>query len=246
MNCDLACHLLDDYVDHRLRRRERERLELHLSDCPQCTEELRERLGFERAVQQALTASVQRLELAPEISRGMVQAVEQGLRQPAWSHQALRGVRLFAGAVIVALLLFSLSLLLGRIPIPAEVHQAIRPPTSQPALSLARDGILVEPSRIQPGDPFTVTVPIHSSQLQSLDGVRSNLEINGPTGNYRFALALQGPVPARGVSILQVTPDMLAGPSQQQYQIPPEEILGVPGIYTFRVTIFSPVVLPVE
>ena len=162
------------------------------------------------------------------------------------SVRCVRGVRTLAGAVIVVLLLVSLSFLLGRIPTPAEVQQAVRPPASQPSLSLNRDSILVEPARIQPGDPFTITVPIHSSQLQSLDGVRCNLEIKGPTGEYRFALAVQGPFPARGVSILQVTPDMLAGPSQKQYQIRPEEILGAPGVYTFRVTMFSPVVLPVE
>jgi hypothetical protein len=53
-------------------------------------------------------------------------------------------------------------------------------------------------------------------------------------------------MPARGLSILQVTPEMLALPSQAQYGVSPTEIFGLPGTYTFRVTLYSPIDLPIQ
>jgi hypothetical protein len=120
------------------------------------------------------------------------------------------------------------------------VQQALFPAASQPALSLDRADITIEPGYTQPGDLFTVTVPIHSDMVRSLDSVRTNLDIDGPSGQYRFAVSAQGPFPTQGISVLNVTPALLAAPCEEQYQISPSEILSAPGVYTFRVTIFSP------
>ena len=59
MNCELACHLIDNYMENQLSRYDSLRLERHLSDCSGCTEELRIRPDLERTIQRALTASVQ-------------------------------------------------------------------------------------------------------------------------------------------------------------------------------------------
>jgi hypothetical protein len=246
MKCDLVCHLIDDYLGNQLSQRDCQRLEKHVADCPHCTEELRDRLAFERSVRQALAASVQHLQLAPDASRGIVQAVDSGLQQTVWSYDAMRVVRMVAGVAVVALLLVGLSFYWGRIPTPLEVQQVIRPPVSRPALAVNRNHISIDPPSMQPGEMFTVTVPIQSDHLPSFRAIRCDLDITGPTGDFHFVLVLQGPLPVRGVSVLQVTPDVLAAACQDQYQMSPADIFGAPGVYTLRITLFSPVVPPVQ
>jgi len=243
MTCDSASHLIDDLLGDQLSRREHQRLEEHLSACPHCTEVLHERLALERRMQQALTASVHQLQLAPDASRGLLQAVEASLQQPAWRSRALPVARVLAGALAAALLGLGLLLLSERVPVPSiGGQQTGHSPARQPALSVDQSSISFEPHDMVHGDRFTVTIPIESNLLQEIDTVRCDLEISGPTGQYRFALFMQGPLPARGLSIIHVTPELLARPSQDQYQLSPAQIFGLPGAYTFRVTVFSPVV----
>lgn len=237
MSCDLTCHLIDDYLDDQLSQRERQRLEKHLSACPQCARELHERLAFERTLRQALTASVQHLQLPPDVSRGIVRAVKGGARQPSWRGYATRVAEITAGVVVVTLLLAGLSLLLGRVPAPSDLPQAIPPLAKQPILSFNRGNIFVEPRTLRPGDLFTVTVPIDNAHLRPLDTVHCDLDIRGPTGHYRYGLAVKGPLPDRGAVILQVTPGLLATPSREQYNLAVREILSMPGVYHFRVTL---------
>lgn len=244
MNCDLAGHLIDDYLDDRLRQSDRQHLEQHISLCPRCAGELRDRLAFERGVRQALTASVQNLQLAPGIGKGILRTVESGAQQTTWSHPALRVTQALAGLLVIGLLLLGLSLLLGGVSMPMEVGQVVFQPGSRPVLSVNRGDIFVEPQHIQPGDLFTVTVAMRGDQFQPRETVLCNLDIEGPSGSYRFELSLQSPLPTRGRSVLRVTPDILAVASQKQYGLLPADILSEPGVYSFRVTLFSPDVSP--
>jgi hypothetical protein len=246
MNCDLACHLIDDYLDNRLGSRDRQRLEKHISACSQCADEMRDRLAFERSMQQSLAASVQSLQLTPDASRGIVRAVESNLRQPTWSQHAVRLTQVTAGAVAIALLLLGLSFLLRRVSTPGQVRETMQSPAGQTALVVSHGDIHVEPQEMRPGDLFTITVPIRSEQSQPLENIRCDLDIKGPTGDYRFVLVAQGPLPAPGLSILRVTPELLAAPAQKQYKMSPRDMVSAPGIYTFRITIFSPAASPVQ
>ena len=243
MTCDSAGRLIDDLMGNQLSRRERQRLEEHLSSCPRCAKELGERLVLEQRMQQALAASVHQLRLPPGASRAMIQAVETSLQKPGWRYRLWPMAQVMAGVAAAFLLFLSIVFLSDRVPIPAlGGQQTAHSPMIRPALSVDPSRISFEPDSMVPGDRFTVTVPIESNLLQEIDAVRCDLEISGPTGQYRFALFMQGPLPAHGLSIIQVTPDLLAGPSQDQYQLSPDQIFGLPGAYAFRVTVFSPMV----
>jgi hypothetical protein len=207
---------------------------------------LHDRLAFEHNLQQALTSSVHHLHLAPDTSQELIQAVESSLVAPGWTWSAMKVARLMAGALVAALLMLGLFLLVDRAPVPLGVQQAIRSPGSQPALSVDKAAISFEPYDMAPGDRFTITVPIRSDLLLGVDAVRCDLDINGPTGRYQFSLFMQGPLPERGLSVLQVTPDLLAAPCKDQYQMSPSDIFGQPGTYALRVTLFSPSVLSAE
>jgi hypothetical protein len=243
MNCDSAGRLLDDLTGDQLSRRERQRLEDHLSSCPRCAKILRERLVLEQRIRQALTASVLQLRLPPGASRATILAVERSFQKPGWRLRLRPIAQVLAGVAAAALLFLGMLLLSERVPIPPLAgQQTAHSPVIRPALSVDQDRISFEPVNMAPGDRFTVTVPIESNLLQAIDAVRCDLEISGPTGQYRFALFMQGPLPARGLSIIQVTPELLAGPSREQYQLSPDQIFGLPGAYAFRVTVFSPMV----
>ena len=95
---------------------------------------------------------------------------------------------------------------------------------------------------MQPYDPFALTVFLESDLSQPLDSIRLDLDISGPSGFYRFGLAVKGPLPAPGVSIFRVTPELLADACQEQYLMAPVDLFGAPGVYTLRVTLFDPVV----
>ena len=251
MTCEFASHLMDDYLDSQLSQRDRQRLEKHMAACPRCADELGDRLAFERWLRQALSASVQHLQPSPDANRRVIRAVEGDVPHPRWPHHPVRVARVMAGVVAVILLLVGLFTVLVRIPLPSDEQRANLPLTSRLALSLQTrpeeagvGEIFVGPQYIQPGDLFTITVPIENDRFQSAGTIRFDLEISGPTGDYRFGLAAKGPLPARGVSVLRVTPDILADLCQEQYQISLTDILNAPGAYTFRVTMFSPAVAP--
>ena len=137
-----------------------------------------------------------------------------------------------------------LLVLLGRVSLPSELVEFSQPSTSRPPLSLNRSDILIEPWDLKPGEPFTATIFLHSELTKPVDAIRFRLDISGPTGDYQFVLAAQGPFPAQGVSVLQVTPDLLVVPCREQYQITPGDVFGAPGIYTVRATLLGPVDMP--
>jgi hypothetical protein len=244
MNCEQACHLIDDYLENRLSRYERHRLETHLTLCSDCAEELRNRPAFERQMWGALAISVQHLRLSSDISAQIVREAQSSARRAIWSRRAMLTFQLVASAAAVTLLMIGLLALVGRIQVPVEVPWLDPPRVSRPALTLTRNDIIIEPANLRPGQPFTTTIFLHSDLSQPVDAVRFQFEVSGPEADYEFELALKGPFPARGQSTLTVTPAILEKPCQEQYGITPEEIISVPGIYTLRATLLSPVILP--
>jgi hypothetical protein len=100
--------------------------------------------------------------------------------------------------------------------------------------------MLIEPADLNPGEPFTVTLLLRSDLAQSRDTTHLKLSIDGPTGEYHFVLAIKGPLPAHGVSVVQVTPELLADPCRRQYQMTPGEMVSVPGVYTLRAVLPHP------
>jgi anti-sigma factor RsiW len=186
MSCDLTGHLLDDYLDHQLSQRERQRLENHISVCARCAEELQERLALERALRQALTSAVQHLQLTPELSRRILWALDSSARQPMWYGYATRAAQIMAGVGVVILLLAGMFLLLGRVRTPSGVQQVGLPQVNRAFLSLDRGNIFVEPGTLHPGDLFTVTVPIDDRRLRPLEVLHCNLDIRGPSGRFGY------------------------------------------------------------
>jgi hypothetical protein len=266
MNCGLAGCLIDDYLENELSQRDRHQLEKHLAHCPHCADELRRRPTFERDLRRALAASVHALSLSSDASTGMVESAEESLNRAVWSHRAALTFRLMSGAIAAALVLVAMFTLAGRIPDPSQLKpiallpanrltlsdsnpdtlsvadQPIPRRTAISTVSLPRTSLLIEPRDMRPNLPFTMTVLLQSDLPQPLEAVRLDLDISGPTGFFRFGLAVKGPLPAHGVSIFRVTPDLLAEPCEEQYLIEPTDVFSLPGVYTLRVTLSDPVI----
>jgi hypothetical protein len=114
----------------------------------------------------------------------------------------------------------------------------------QPTLAMTRGETLVEPQPLRPGEAFTITVFLHTVSPTPLRTARVDLDVSGPTGYYRFALAVKGPLPANGVSVLRVTPDVLDTPCREKYLIAPADIFRSAGVYTVRVILVNPADMP--
>jgi hypothetical protein len=259
MNCDSADHLLDGYVEDELSQRDRYLLQRHLAHCARCADELRRRPAFEREVRRALDTSAGTLRLSSGASARIVEAAEESLQRAIWSRRALFIFQLMSGAVVVVLLLVGMFALVGRIPVPSHLGPIVLSPairrvlfhpqedtlpvgaTSLPQPTTALDSslphasLLVEPRDMQPGEPFTISLSLLSDSSRPIKAARLGLEIDGPTGFYRFDLAMKGPLPAHGMSIFQITPALLVKPCEEQYLISPTDIFRLPGVYTVRV-----------
>ena len=95
---------------------------------------------------------------------------------------------------------------------------------------------------MHPRDPYTITVFVESDMSRSLESIRLDLDISGPTGYYSFDLTVEGPLPGRGVSVLRLTPDLLAETCEEQYLIAPTDVFSAAGSYNLRLTLFDMVV----
>jgi hypothetical protein len=265
MNCELASHLIDDYLENRLSQRDRTCLEEHLSRCPSCAQELYRRPTFDRDVRKALTASVLPLRLAPTASRRIVQASQDSVHRAIRFNRFAVAMRASASALAAILVVVGVLYLSGFIlgPSPLEsLNQipGIKLPIAafNPADPGAKDlqasqsesayveswtdgDLLIEPLNLKPGEPFTMTVILDSHMPQSLNNAHLNIDINGPSGYYHFVIAVKDPLPAHGVAALRVTPELLSAPCQERYLISPADIFGVPGAYAVRVTLSAPV-----
>jgi hypothetical protein len=114
-------------------------------------------------------------------------------------------------------------------------------PARPHALSLGPGDVLIEPWMLTPGEMFTLTLFLQTDLPQPIDSARFDLDINGPTGYYSFKVTVRGHLPSRGVSVLQVTPDVLAASSREKYLMSPTEIFAEPGVYTVSIFLYSPV-----
>jgi hypothetical protein len=266
VNCELARRLMDDFMLGDLNQGDRSRMEAHLAACPGCTVELRKYPALEREVRRALAASVRPLYLSADASARIVQASEESLSQSGRAHRTMLTVRIVSGAVAVLLVAVGLLALLGRIPVPSSLKSvsllsAQRVLPSEPELDITFDAgepiprmatpalspvdvtLLIEPPELHPRETFTMTVYVQSGVAEPMEPTQLDLDISGPTGFYRFELSFDGPLPAEGMSIFRVTPDLLAKPCEERYLMPPTDIFSVPGAYTIRATLLNPVVV---
>jgi hypothetical protein len=265
VNCDLALSLIDDYIEHGLSRRDCLLLEKHFARCSRCAEEWRSRPAFERDVRRALDASVSPLYLSSEATARIVQAASESLNRANWTQRTFLTFRLLGGAVAAVLVLVGFLSLARDLPVASGLRPvALLPasklilssagfdtllPSEQPAprltatsrVSLPAASLLFEPWQLRPQEPFTMTVLLQSDLPQPLETVHLDLDITGPTGYYSFGLAVKGPLPAHGVSVFRVTPDLLVEPAQEQYLMAPSDVFRLPGVYTLRLTVSDPV-----
>lgn len=261
MNCESAERLLDGYVEDELSQRDRYMLQMHLARCSRCAGELRRRPAFGREVRRALDTSAGTLHLSSGASARIVEAAEDSLKRGIWSRRAFLSFRLLSGAAAAVLLLVGLFALMGRIPVPLRLGPIVLSPASrlvqahpqadtlpsestpllQPAAtdnnSLPHASLLIEPRDMVPGEPFTMSLSLVSDSARTISTARLDLEVDGPTGIYRFDLVMKGPLPAHGMSVFQITPALLAKPCEEQYLISPTDIFRLPGIYTVRILV---------
>ena len=264
MNCDLAGSLIDDYLENRLGQRERHQVEKHLARCAHCANQLRKRPALERDLRRALASTVHPLYLSAEAQTAVLWAAEQSMHRAKRARRVTLGFQASVAVTAAVLLMIGLFALLGQIPVPSGLKPTVLFPRNNlplsepepvsiplagqpnaqlvaPADALPRASLVVEPTEMGPGDSFTMTVWLESEQLEALETVCLDLEIAGPTGFYRFDLAVSSPLPIHGVSIFEVTSELLAEACQEQYLISPMDMFAVPGVYTIRVTLLYPV-----
>jgi len=268
VNCQSASLLLDDYRDGVLSQRERHVLETHLASCTRCAADLRLQPVLDRDVQRTLAASVKNLALAPETTARIVYAAEDSLRRARRQRQIARSLQSTAILVGLAFLCVGLYFLAGvssptpRLPLvsllpanslsTADTHDAVvtapgrsPAPLPEPAdQALPKASMVFEPWVMHPSDPYTMTLYFQSDRAEEIDSLHVELDVDGPTGFYQFDLAVEGPLPGRGVSILRVTPDVLEERCQEQYLISASEVFRDEGTYNVRVTLSDAVTLP--
>lgn len=266
MNCELAGRLIDDFVHDELNQRDRVRMEEHLARCSRCAMELRKQPALEREMRRALAASVRPLYVSADASARIVRASEQSLHRADRALRTAFTARVTSGILALLLVAVGLLALLGRIPVPSSLRPVSLSPTkslpstepelgavfgagrpipemASPALSQLDANLLIEPRDLHPSEPFTVTVYVQSDMPEPMETIDLDLDISGPTGPYHFELSFNGPLPAEGLSIFRVTPDLLADVCAERYLMSPTDMFDTPGTYTIRVTLFMPVVV---
>jgi hypothetical protein len=267
VNCELARRLIDDFMNDELNQRDRSQMEEHLAQCPRCAMELRRHPALERDVRRALAASVRPLYLSADASARILQASEASLNRAGKAYRTSIAIRLTSSLMAVLLAAVGLLALMGRIPVPSSLKPvSLQPqarfPSSEPelsappgadrsqpimatpALSPLETSLLMEPHDLHPGELFTMTVYVQSNLPEPMDTIGLDLDLKGPTGRYHFELAFDGPLPAEGMTIFRVTPDLLARSCEEKYLMSPVEIFASPGVYTIRATLMNPVAAP--
>jgi hypothetical protein len=248
VNCDLAGRLLDGYLENELAPRDRLLLEKHIAACHHCAEDLRRRPAFERDVRRSLAVSVRSLALPSTASTRIVQAAEQSLRRAVRARRAAVTFRLVQ--IPIPARLKSIALSPANKPVLSESRLGMLPAESQPAPHLTntstswvpRVSFRLEPIELHAGEPYTVTVFLKSEAPEPVEAVHLDMDISGPSGFYRFGWTVEGPLPARDVTVFRITPELLAEPCKEEYLISPADVFGFPGVYTVRLIVSDPVV----
>jgi hypothetical protein len=244
MNCDLACGLMDEYLDDRLSHRDRERIEEHLNRCLRCRQELESRLAFDDLVRHRLTAAVSSLQLPRESTHRIIQAAQRSTQRALWSKRLVAGGQVALGVAAVILLMVGLIYSLGRVPTPLQGSQVEVAGPKETRVQRQQDAVWIEPPRLYAGEPFTVTLRLRNETSQPLDGglvvfSLKRAEATGP--EYRFAIPLGEVLQPDERWEVELTPQNLRPVCLREYQIEPAELLAEPGVYSFRVT-FQPAV----
>ncbi len=242
MNCDLACGLMDEYLENRLSHRDQERIEEHLSRCARCRQELEGRLSFEELLRHRLTASVGSLRLPRERGHRIVRAAQRSAQRALWSKRLITGGQLALGVAAVILLMAGLVYSRGRIPAPLQQTQVNVVAATDVGLQRQEDSVGIEPARLVAGEAFTVTLRLRNETHRSLtEGVVGlTVERAAASGSgYRFGVPLGRPVQPGERWEVQLTPQSLRQVCLREYGIEPADLLAEPGVYTFRVT-FQP------
>ena len=261
MTCERAGHLLDDYLEGVLSQRDRTVFERHIERCAQCAEEVRRRPSFDRGLRRALATYVQPLVLSSKSSSEIIDAAEHSLHEAQRSKRVTRAIRLVSSAVAVPLLVIGLLFLTGEIPVPDHLKPVTLFPINrmtfaeaQPDTLASRDttvsrltavsqqslpkaSVIIEPRILHPSQPFTMTVFLQSEHARPVERLHLDLDVNGPTGYYTFGLSVRGPLPTPGVSILRLTPELLADSCEDRYLMAPTEVFRTPGTYEVRLTL---------
>jgi len=245
MNCDLTCFLLDDYLENRLSRYDRQQMEQHLATCAHCARELRLRPAFENTMWRGLAAAVHDRRLSPEASQRIIRAAQAARRQAAWSQRAIQAGQAVLGLAALALVLFGFLFLIDQLR--SSPQQGVQPSAlrehAADSVSIVRipdNALHFEPWPLRAGQPFTITLFLTSDQAEPGHAVGVDLDVSGPTGHYAFALPVRGPFAAGSVSALEVTPDTLAALCRAQYAIAPTQIFRLPGTYRVRAVLHGP------
>jgi hypothetical protein len=265
VNCELADRLIDDFMHDELNQRDRTWMEEHLASCPRCAMQLRKYPALEREMRRALAASVRPLYLSADASARILEASEESLSRAGRAYRTALTVRLASGALALLLVAVGVLALLGRIPLssnlkPVSLLPAKSLPSVEPELEAAFDAdkplpamaapmlsqleasLLIEPRDLHSHEPFTMTVYVQSNMPEPKETMGLDLDVSGPTGDFHFELSLQDPLPAEGMSIFRVTPDLLANSCEERYLMSPTDMFATPGTYTIRMTLMNPVV----
>ncbi len=222
--------------------------------------------ALERSLRRALATSVQPLSVSTEASSRFIHAAEESLHKGRRSARVSDLVRIMTAATALALVLVGILFLTGDLAVPSQLKPvALFPASRLPFADLPSPGLspdegpmladseairesvpyvsmLVEPRQMRPRDPYTITVFVESDMSRSLESIRLDLDISGPTGYYSFELTVEGPLPGRGVSVVRLTPDLLAETCEEQYLIAPTDVFSAAGTYNLRLTLFDMVV----
>jgi hypothetical protein len=266
VNCDQAGRLVDDYLAEHLGQREHALFEAHLRSCSRCARELRTLPQFERSLRRALVTSVQPLSVSTGASSRLVSAAEESLHKAKRTARVVGLLRFMTATAALALLMVCALFLTGNLAVPSQLQPvALFPASSLPIADLPSPNLsldagplladhgaipesapqvsmLFEPRQMRARVPYTITVFLESDIPRSLESIRLDLDVSGPTGYYRFDLAVEGPLPGRGVSILRLTPDLLAKTCEEQYLMAPSDLFSEAGSYNIRLTFFDAVV----
>lgn len=212
MNCGVVCHRIEDYLENRLGRYERQCFETHLSSCPSCSEELRSRTALDQLLWMALAGSVQHRSLSPETSTRMVREAQDSARRAVWAGRVGLALRLTLSTVTLALVVIGLFVLVGQIPISTEVGPVPLLPVKQLVLSAQRpltvspvaEPTLLEPSvamasvenkpslSLSPGENLFEPQPLQSGEAFTVTVLLSS-DLAEPLDNARFDVDISGP-----------------------------------------------------
>ncbi len=212
MKCASACRRMDSYMENRLGLHERQRLEMHLSSCPGCAEELKRRSELEQALWNALGAAVQHRALSSESSARIVGAAQGSMRRAVRMRRVGLSLRVLASAAALCLVIVGTLVWTGRISIPSKLGPITLAPVKQ-LIQAAQQPVTMSPmdQRSRPERRNSIPSPEDEPMLRLVSG-RNLIEpqpleagdsftitiylysdLSDPVDEARFDLDISGP-----------------------------------------------------